>query len=241
MQNCIILPYFSKKFNKPYVNLSRVSTKNIDYLEILRNLPNFQIISFKSFEKSIMLAYFSKSLTNHAWNFRAFGRKIHTEWNFEKILEIFDEYSIEKLNFYLFLGKVLAKNRASGINFIFLQQIFPVRGGLNPLTLCLCHWLDWGVVDRGLGVVSRMAVGGRCCTNPWLFSLQSFVRNIVSLSHLRTLPVKKYVESPIRWQFSITRNLRTYIKISSLNFPNERLLLLLLLLLLIPYLSLQHE
>ena len=49
--------------------------------------------------------------------------------NFEKILEIFDENSIEKLNFYQFLGKVVAKNRAFGDNIVFLQQFFPVRGG----------------------------------------------------------------------------------------------------------------
>ena len=51
--------------------------------------------------------------------------------NFEKILEIFDENSIEKLNFYLFLGKVAAKNRAFGNNIIFLQQFFPVGGGVQ--------------------------------------------------------------------------------------------------------------
>ena len=49
--------------------------------------------------------------------------------NFEKIQEIFDENSIEKLNFYLFFGKSVAKNRAFGNNIIFLQQFFPVRGG----------------------------------------------------------------------------------------------------------------
>ena len=55
-------------------------------------------------------------------NYKLFG-------NFEKTLEIFDENSIEKLNFYLFLEKVVAKNRAFGNNIIFLQQFFPVRGG----------------------------------------------------------------------------------------------------------------
>ena len=44
-------------------------------------------------------------------------------------MKIFDENSIEKLNFYLFLGKVVAKNRAFGNNINFLQQFFPVRGG----------------------------------------------------------------------------------------------------------------
>ena len=63
------------------------------------------------------------------------GEKHKVLRNFENILEIFDENSIEKLNFYLFLGKVVAKNRAFGNNIIFLQQFFPVRGGVQtPLT-----------------------------------------------------------------------------------------------------------
>ena len=52
--------------------------------------------------------------------------------NFEKILKIFDENSIEKLNFYLFLGKFVAKNRAFGNNIIFLQQCFLVGGVWTP-------------------------------------------------------------------------------------------------------------
>ena len=62
--------------------------------------------------------------------------------NFEKILEMFDENSIEKLN-YLFLGKVVAKNRAFGNNIIFLQQFFPVGGGVEPPNPpCVRHWND---------------------------------------------------------------------------------------------------
>ena len=52
--------------------------------------------------------------------------------NFDKTLEIFDENSIQKLNFYLFLGKVVARNRAFGNNIIVLQQIFPLGGGIFP-------------------------------------------------------------------------------------------------------------
>ena len=48
---------------------------------------------------------------------------------FEKILKNRGENSIEKLNFYLFLGKVVAKNTSFGNNIIFLPQFFPVRGG----------------------------------------------------------------------------------------------------------------
>ena len=63
--------------------------------------------------------------------FARLGEKHKLLRNFEKILEIFDDNSIEKLNFYLFLGKVVAKNRALGNNIIFLQQFFPVRGGVQ--------------------------------------------------------------------------------------------------------------
>ena len=53
--------------------------------------------------------------------------------NFDKTLEIFDENSIQKLNFYLFFGKSFAKNRAFGTNIIFLQQLFRLQG-FEPLT-----------------------------------------------------------------------------------------------------------
>ena len=47
-------------------------------------------------------------------------------------MEIFDENSIEKLNFYLFSGKVVAKNRAFGNKIIFLQQFFFQLGLFEP-------------------------------------------------------------------------------------------------------------
>ena len=54
--------------------------------------------------------------------------------NFEKVLKVFDENSIEKLNFYQFLGRAVAKNRSFRNTIIFLQQFFPVRGGgVEPL------------------------------------------------------------------------------------------------------------
>ena len=61
---------------------------------------------------------------SHVWTKNTTGREF-----FEKILKIFDENSIEKLNFYLFFGKVVAKNRAFGNIIIFLQKNFPA---LNP-------------------------------------------------------------------------------------------------------------
>ena len=46
----------------------------------------------------------------------------------ESLRKIFDENSIEKLNFYLFWGNFVAKTRAFGNNISFLQQFSPVRG-----------------------------------------------------------------------------------------------------------------
>ena len=54
-----------------------------------------------------------------------------TGWgNFAKILK-FNANSIENLNFYLFFGKFLPRNRAIGNTIIFLQQFFRFRRGLN--------------------------------------------------------------------------------------------------------------
>ena len=53
--------------------------------------------------------------------------------NFEKILEMFDENSIEKFNLYLFMGKFVAKNRNFG-NYIIFQKnsFFRLGGGFKP-------------------------------------------------------------------------------------------------------------
>ena len=56
--------------------------------------------------------------------------------NFEKILKVFDENSLEKLNFlflfFIFFRKFVTQNRAFGNNTIFLQQFFRFRGGEFP-------------------------------------------------------------------------------------------------------------
>ena len=61
-------------------------------------------------------------------------------------MKIFDENSIEKLNFIMIFGKFVTKNRAFGNNTIFLQQFFRLRGReysplpptLNPQVLLVC-------------------------------------------------------------------------------------------------------
>ena len=61
-----------------------------------KNFKNF----LKKISKNAFFSIFSKNLTNHALTFCAFGRKTQFIGNFEKILKIFDETSIENLNFY---------------------------------------------------------------------------------------------------------------------------------------------
>ena len=72
---------------------------------------------------------FCKRISKHCLIFARLDEKHKLLGNVEKILEIFDENAIEKLNFNLYLGKVVANNRAFGNNIIFLKQFFPVRGG----------------------------------------------------------------------------------------------------------------
>ena len=94
--------------------------------EILQKIPE------ENCKKCCIFAYFAKKVKNYALNFRAFWRKhvcLEKIWeNFEN----FDENSMEKLNFYLFLGKFVAKNGNFGNNIIFLQQFFRLGGGSKP-------------------------------------------------------------------------------------------------------------
>ena len=60
----------------------------------------FKKISYEICEECIILAYFSKTLTNHALNFRAFERNPESVGKF---CEFFDENSIEKFKFKYFL------------------------------------------------------------------------------------------------------------------------------------------
>ena len=75
---------------------------------------------------------------------------------FEKILKVFDKRSIEKVNFYLFLGKVVAKIRACGNNIIFLQECFSGKGTLNPPNphayTTACHHLNTTILSLSLDI-----------------------------------------------------------------------------------------
>ena len=69
----------------------RKFSKNV--LRKFRKMHYFRIRNFKisqeNREKCIILAYFSKNLTNHALIFGAFGRKTQFVGNFEKIFKKF--------------------------------------------------------------------------------------------------------------------------------------------------------
>ena len=75
--------------------------------------------------------------------------------NFEKILKIFDENSIEKLNYFYF-GKFVTKNSAFGNNTIFLQHFFGFGGGgFPPFPLATSLALQ----DFGSGKNSVLSIG----------------------------------------------------------------------------------
>ena len=82
-------------------------------------------------KKSIILAYFSKNLTNPALILPAFGRQLQIVWKFWEYFWNFWWKFNRKMEFLSLLWKFVAKNRAFGNNIIFLQQFFPVRGVLN--------------------------------------------------------------------------------------------------------------
>ena len=77
-----------------------------------------------------ILAYFAKFFKNHALNFCAFGRKTQiVEKHFLKKLKILEEMSIEKMNFLLFLEKLLLKIEHCEITSFFYKHFFNFGGG----------------------------------------------------------------------------------------------------------------
>ena len=91
-EKCIILTYFSKKFNKPCVIFCAIGRQN----KLQKTFEKFfKIFLQKIAKKSIIYAYFSKNLTNHALIFCGFGLKKQFIRNFEKIFENFERFSSE--------------------------------------------------------------------------------------------------------------------------------------------------
>ena len=101
------------------------------------NVRKFARNSWRKLQKMLYLRIFCKEISKPCVKFsRVWTKNTIVLGNSEKISKIFDENSMQKLHFYLFLGKFVAKNRNFGNNIIFLQQFFPVRGvaGWTPLT-----------------------------------------------------------------------------------------------------------
>ena len=115
---------------------------------------------------------------------------------FEIILKIFDENSIEKLNFYFIIicnfifyfifRKFVTKNRAFGNNTSFLQQFFSVSGGgISPfplgyaLTISILH--HWCVMHY------KLLEGSKFC----------FVHQG------KNKPTKRYFLFWFEWQFTL--------------------------------------
>ena len=108
-------------------------------------------------QKLLYFRLFCKEITKPCVKFSRVWTKNTICWvNFEKILKLFDENSIEKLNFYLLLGKFVAKNRNFGNNIIFLQHFFRFGGGgsnpqpppLRTPLLCKPNKLPRGLFSR---------------------------------------------------------------------------------------------
>ena len=86
----------SKKFSKNIQKILEIFLKNLQkiFYKIFKKIQNFFLKIykiFKEFSKKFLYknvkngffgAYFSKNLTNPAFNFCAFGRKTHILWKF---------------------------------------------------------------------------------------------------------------------------------------------------------------
>ena len=100
-------------------------------LNLLEILGKFLKLFFRKLLKYIILSYFSKDLTNLAFDICGFGLKTHI---FVKLWDNFENfwwkfYRKMEVLFYFYIGNNVTKNKAFGNNTIFLQQIFSVLGG----------------------------------------------------------------------------------------------------------------
>ena len=95
---------------------------------------NFQKIFLRKLRKCIIQAYFSKKFNKPCFTFfTRLDEKHNLLEILRKFFKIFDENSIEKLNFYFIfiLENSLLKIEPSEIT-IFLQRFFRFRGGGSP-------------------------------------------------------------------------------------------------------------
>ena len=132
--------YFSivfSQFNMAWVQFFTFGRKT----KFAGNLwENFRKFSNVFLPKLLKMDYFSRFFTKFKKPCVNFLRVWTKNEIVGKFWEIFDENSIEKLNFFYFLliifyffRKFVIKNRAFGNNFQQLQQFFRFRGGGFPL------------------------------------------------------------------------------------------------------------
>ena len=81
-------------------------------------------------QKLLYFRLFCKEITKPCVKFSRVWTKNTICWeNFEKILKLFDENSIEKLNLYLFFGEFVAKKETSEITSFFYNNFSGSGGG----------------------------------------------------------------------------------------------------------------
>ena len=88
-------------------------------------------VSCENSKKCLILAYSQQNFKNPALIFARLDEKYKVLGNFEKILKFFDINSLEKLNFYLCLEKLLLKIEPSEITSFFYNNFFNFGGGGN--------------------------------------------------------------------------------------------------------------
>ena len=107
-------------------------------------LESFEKIFIRILLKCIIFAYFSKKFSKPCVNFSRVWTKNANCW---EILKIFDETSIEKLNFYFIfifmLENLLLKIEPSEITPFFYHNFFRFGGGDFPSSPCLRPLKSW--------------------------------------------------------------------------------------------------
>ena len=131
-----------KKISKACVKFSRAMAKNVIpwgiFEIVLKNLLRKQ-------KKCTILAYSQQIFKTHRYFFEIYklDEKYKLLGKFEKILKFFDKNSLEKLNFYLFLEKLLLKIEPSEIPSFFSNSFYNFGVGtfrVSPLPAPLIRY-----------------------------------------------------------------------------------------------------
>ena len=108
-----------------------------------RIFENLQKNSRRKLQKRLYFRLFCKNISKPCVEFSRVWTKNNCLGEFWENFENFWWKFNGKIEFYLFLGRFVDKNRNFGNNIIFLQQFFPVRGGVEPLPLTPMRTLRW--------------------------------------------------------------------------------------------------